>query len=596
MKNTQSLSKSLLSLWLLIDTKRRRQLYYLYGLIIVTSIAEIVSIGSLLPFLAALTQPELLANNNLSRYFINALGLESPHTLLLALTVTFVFTALASGGFRLLLLWSNTHYSFLIGKDLGFDMYKKTLFQPYNVHISRNSSEIISAISNKRSSVIYNVLLPLLNLTSAVTILVGIVATLIYIDPIVTLPTLGIFSLIYIIISKLTQKRIARFSKTSAQEDVKLIQTLQEGLGGIRDILIDGSQRTFLNTYRASDESLRRAQGLTTFIAAAPRYVVESLGMVVIAVIAYVMSVHSIGAVGTVPVLGALALASQRILPLLQQAYSSLMLIRGSHGALLDVLSLLNQPMRPEKTSNVRSPSPFNQQIEFRNVTFRYHENSKNILEDLNLVITKKSRIGIIGESGSGKTTLTDLLLGLLRPTSGEILIDGTPITTENCRDWQSQLAHVPQDIYLMDASIARNIAFGVSDGLIDLDRVKTVAKQINISELIESWRDGYNTHIGERGVQLSGGQRQRIGIARALYKNANVIILDEATSALDYQTEQSVMNAIGELSKDLTILIIAHRLETLNRCDQIVEISSGTISRIGTYSEIISMRKLVAK
>jgi ATP-binding cassette subfamily B protein len=475
-------------------------------------------------------------------------------------------------------------------------MYKKTLFQPYNVHISRNSSEIISAISNKRSSVIYNVLLPLLNLTSAVTILVGIVATLIYIDPIVTLPTLGIFSLIYIIISKLTQKRIARFSKTSAQEDVKLIQTLQEGLGGIRDILIDGSQRTFLNTYRASDESLRRAQGLTTFIAAAPRYVVESLGMVVIAVIAYVMSVHSIGAVGTVPVLGALALASQRILPLLQQAYSSLMLIRGSHGALLDVLSLLNQPMRPEKTSNVRSPSPFNQQIEFRNVTFRYHENSKNILEDLNLVITKKSRIGIIGESGSGKTTLTDLLLGLLCPTSGEILIDGTPITTENCRDWQSQLAHVPQDIYLMDASIARNIAFGVSDGLIDLDRVKTVAKQINISELIESWRDGYNTHIGERGVQLSGGQRQRIGIARALYKNANVIILDEATSALDYQTEQSVMNAIGELSKDLTILIIAHRLETLNRCDQIVEISSGTISRIGTYSEIISMRKLVAK
>jgi ABC-type multidrug transport system fused ATPase/permease subunit len=570
-----------------MDRSRRRQLLYLLALVVITSLAEIASLSSILPFLAALTNPENFANNTVINIFAIDLGNPSQSAPLFSLTLAFIAAALLAGGLRVLLLWSNTHLSFLIGTELGFDMYRKTLFQPYHIHISRNSSEIISAISTKRSIVIYNVLLPLLNLTSAAVILVGLVITLVYINPLVALSTLFIFSLIYILIAKVTQKKITRFGAISAQEDIKLIQSLQEGLGGIRDILIDRSQLTFLNIYRASDEPMRKAQGLTTFYAGSPRYVVECLGMIAMAVIGYAMATHSSDMLDTIPILGVLALASQRMLPLLQQTYSSLMLIRSSHSALLDVLALLNQPLTPEKAYTKGSQLPFSNRIELRNITYRYNENTPNILVNLNLIIPKSSRIGIIGSSGSGKTTLTDLLLGLLSPTSGQILIDNTVIGADNINQWQSQLAHVPQDIYLMDASIARNIAFGVPAELIDLDRVKTVAEQIKIAQLIESWADGYETRVGERGTQLSGGQRQRIGIARALYKKANLIVLDEATSALDYQTEQSVMNAINDLSSDLTILIIAHRLETLRECDQIIEISGGSICRIGTYSEV---------
>jgi ATP-binding cassette subfamily B protein len=288
-------------------------------------------------------------------------------------------------------------------------------------------------------------------------------------------------------------------------------------------------------------------------------------------------------------VLGALALGAQRLLPVLQQAYASLSSIQGGQVSLRDTLDLLDQPLPDYVGQPVADPLPFRQQISLNNLSFRYTEQTPWVLENLDLTITKGSRVGFIGVTGSGKSTLLDIVMGLLAPTDGKLEIDGQPIVTGNNRAWQAHIAHVPQAIYLADSTIEENIAFGVPKGKIDQSRVKKAASQAQIAEIIESWPKKYQTYVGERGIRLSGGQRQRIGIARALYKQADVIIFDEATSALDNETEQAVMQAIESLDNDLTVLIIAHRLTTLRNCNQVVELGDGGIKRIGAYEAIVS-------
>jgi ATP-binding cassette subfamily B protein len=293
-----------------------------------------------------------------------------------------------------------------------------------------------------------------------------------------------------------------------------------------------------------------------------------------------------------IPVIGMLALAAQRMLPLLQQAFASWSNIRAGKSVLNDVVDFLNQPL----PSNADKPEPkslaFHHNITFDGVGFRYGQNLPWVLHDLNLTIPKRSRIGFIGTTGSGKSTLLDIVMGLLSPSHGRLKIDGFEINAFNCRAWQKHIAHVPQSIFLADASIAENIAFGIPADQIDWDRVRQAAEKAQIADTIESWQEKYTTLVGERGVRLSGGQRQRIGIARALYKNADVIVFDEATSALDGETEQAVMESMKNLGDDLTVLIVAHRVTTLRDCTQVVELSNGRVKRIGSYEEIIQTLK----
>ena len=254
-----------------------------------------------------------------------------------------------------------------------------------------------------------------------------------------------------------------------------------------------------------------------------------------------------------------------------------------------DTLELLDQPLPDYADLPAAEPLPFQQQIRLNNLSFRYSTETPWVLQNLDITLSKGSRVGFIGTTGSGKSTLLDIIMGLLQPNEGGLEVDGQPITAANYRNWQAHIAHVPQAIFLADSTIEENIAFGIPKELIDHDRVRQASKQAQIAEIIESWPKQYQTFVGERGIRLSGGQRQRIGIARALYKQADVIIFDEATSALDNETEQAVMQAIEGLSKDLTILIIAHRLTTLKNCTQVIELGDGGIKRIGTYSEIVT-------
>jgi ABC-type multidrug transport system fused ATPase/permease subunit len=588
MKENQSISSLLKRLWHHISPRRRGQFGLLLVLMLIASFAEILSIGAVLPFLGVLTAPEHIFELPSAQPIIKALNMTEPQQLLLPLTVAFGVAALIAGAMRLLLIWASMRLSYSAGADLSISIYRRTLYQHYSVHCARNSSEVINGISGKTNGVIY-VISMFLTLISSAALLITILIALLSVNPLIAIAAFGGFGFIYLLIIRLTRKQLAINSERIARESTQVIKSLQEGLGGIRDVLIDGSQATYCQIYSKADLPLRRAQGSTSFIGLSPRYAMEALGMIIIAALAYSLAKQVDGIANAIPILGALALGAQRLLPVLQQAYSAWSGILGGQASLQDALDLLDQPL-PEYASQPHpQPLSFNDKISLKRLDFRYSRQTPLVLKKIDLTIAKGGRIGFIGATGSGKSTLLDLIMGLLQPTDGTLEIDGQRITHANHRAWQLHIAHVPQAIFLADSSIEENIAFGVPKDQIDYKRVKFAAKQAQIAESIESWPKQYQTFVGERGIRLSGGQRQRIGIARALYKQANVIVFDEATSALDSETEHAVMQAIESLSKDLTILIIAHRLSTLKNCTQIIELADGGIKRTGSYQDIVN-------
>jgi len=332
---------------------------------------------------------------------------------------------------------------------------------------------------------------------------------------------------------------------------------------------------------------LRRAQAVNGFIAASPRFALEALGMGLIAALAYGLSFQEGGILAAIPVLGALAVGAQRMLPALQQSYNAWATIIGNRASLIDVLEILGQPIDGDISQSVSEPLKFTDTIDLNDVYFRYSDETPWVLEGVSLSIPKGARVGFVGSTGSGKSTAIDLLMGLLSPSNGALLVDSEQIEGKRVKAWQRTIAHVPQSIYLADSTIAENIAFGVPQDQIDMDRVKRAAHQAHIADFIETNAEGYGALVGERGARISGGQRQRIGIARAFYKQASVLVFDEATSALDNATEKSVMDAIDNLSADLTIIIIAHRLSTVKGCDVIVELENGKVVAQGSYEQI---------
>jgi ABC-type bacteriocin/lantibiotic exporter with double-glycine peptidase domain len=556
---------------------------------LLASLAEILSIGAVLPFLGVLTAPERVFEHAAARPLVQALKLTAPTQLLLPLTIAFGMAALIAGVMRLLLLWASTRLSYATGADLSNSIYRRTLYQPYAVHCARNSSEVINGISSKANLVISNTITPALTLISSCIMLVLILIALLAVQPVIALTAIGGFGLIYVVIIRMSRRQLMSDSRCVARESSQVIKSLQEGLGGIRDVLIDGSQATYCRIYRNADLPLRRAQGNISFVSASPRYGMEALGMILIAALAYALAQQADGITKAIPILGALAMGAQRLLPVLQQSYSAWSGIRGGQVSLQDTLELLDQPLPDSADQQTAKPLPFQQQISLRQLSFRYSPQTPWVLKNLSLTIVKGSRVGFIGVTGSGKSTLIDIIMGLLQPNKGAIQIDGQPITPDNHRSWQAHIAHVPQAIFLADSSIEENIAFGVPKDQIDPKRVRQAARQAQVADIIETWPKQYQTFVGERGIRLSGGQRQRIGIARALYKQADVIIFDEATSSLDGETEQAVMQAIEGLGSNLTILIIAHRLTTLQYCTQIVQLSDGGIKRTGTYQDIVT-------
>lgn len=557
-------------------------------LMVFSAFAEILSIGMIIPFLTAITSPDMVFSHPWMQSALGIFSIQSDVELAIFLTLGFCIVAVLSAVIRLSTLWFQTRFCYSLGADLSTQLYKNSLYQPYPIHVARNSSEFISTIVNKTFQSTSFAILPILNILSAGLILLAILSTLIIIEPIVAVSAFALFGMLYAVVILATRKRLDRDSQRISFEQDEVVKKLQEGFGGIRDILVSNTQEVYLKSYAASFRALQDAWSNVEIIRSTPRFVIEAFGVVSIALLALLFSTQENGVIGALPILGAMALGAQRLLPILQIIYASASSLRAGFGSLTDILLLLEMPSDENIMKAVREPIPFKNKISIENLKFQYEDGGPWILNGINLSISKGEIIGIIGSTGSGKSTFIDILMGLLHPTDGSIEVDDEIITEVNKYGWQSKLAHVPQSIFLIDASITQNIALGIPLEQIDFELVQESARKAQIHDAINSWDNKYDTVVGERGSRISGGQRQRIAIARALYKKASVIIFDEATSALDSETENSVMESILGLDKDLTVIIVAHRLSTLKNCSNIIELSDGKILRQGLYNEII--------
>jgi len=582
----------LTKLWKQIPKYFQFRFLLLLFLAIASSLSEVVSIGAILPFLGAITDPQKIFNSPFFSGFISLIGITNSSEILLPVTIIFSASILIAGIMRLILLRTQISLNQKLAIVFGVEIYKQALHQPYLIHVSRNSSEVIATITQKVGTLIGSGVHPVVSIATSIIMIFIIMFSLIILSPIIAISSVVGFSAIYILISLLSKKRLAHDSEKINTSYSKVVQVLQEGLGGIRDVILTQTQETYISSFRNTEVEMREAMIRVQIISSSPRYIIEMLGMLLIAYLALYVSKIENGGIGAIPMLGALALSAQRILPLLQQTYAGWTSLVSGKSSMADALNFLD----PSKTDNhlypVKAALEFKKYLSLNAISFRYPESETDVLRNLSLLIPKGERIGFIGNTGGGKSTLLDIVMGLLHPTKGVITVDGEVLNLDSMDAWQKKIAHVPQSIFLSDSTVLENIAFGMSTDEIDEDRVRQAAIKAQIHHDIESWPLKYSTIVGERGVRISGGQRQRLGIARALYRNAEILIFDEATSALDNQTEKAVINILRELSNEVTILMIAHRVTTLQGCSRICRLDQGEITQIGTYEEVIGNQR----
>jgi ATP-binding cassette, subfamily B, bacterial PglK len=572
-----------------LSRRRRWQLVGLGALTVMATFAELLSISAAFPFLAVLAAPERLFGMPAVGPLLHFLGITTPAGLIGPFSLLFAVAILIASALRLTLIWAQTRLAHLIGIDLSVEIFKRTLHQPYPVHAARNTSQVITVVNGKSMKLVTSFVQPLLTMLNAATLLGAALVALLVLLPGIGLTLIGGIAVIYGATAFALREPVRRNGDIISREMPRALQALQEGLGGIRDVLLDGSQNMHVNRYARSTRRQRLATATVTILGAAPRFIVEALGMILIVIIAYRLAAGPAGLDSALPLLGGLALGAQRLLPVAQQAYNGWVQIRGAQPAIADCLAYLEQPYDRERASRRPDPLPFIREIRLEGVGLRYAAAERPTLQGIDLHVPRGTRLGIIGPTGSGKSTLADILMGLIIPDKGGIYIDGLPLNVDSLAAWQRHIAHVPQAIFLIDATLAENVAFGQDRGHIDMARLERAVASAQLSETVAAMPKGLETRVGERGVRLSGGQRQRIAIARALYREADVIVFDEATSALDSATEARVMDAIESLNPELTLIMIAHRLSTLKGCDQIVEIKAGRIIRQGAPAEMLA-------
>lgn len=577
-ENHNNIFNGLVFLFGQLSKRRKIQLCLVLLLSVVSAIFEIVSVSALIPFMEILSAGGPSVKASFFGTLLEKLKHFSGKDFALHLTLIFIFLSLASGILRFCLLWVQTRITHSIGADLSISIYRKTLYQPYLSHIERNSSDVISSISTKVDRLVRESLVSVLLVISSVLMSSALIFFLFYIEPFVALGSFGTFGLIYLAIILASRKYLKRDSTAINHYQNKVFKALQEGLGGVKDVIINRTQEAFVEEYRNADIPLRRAHANIAIIGGAPRFVLEALGFITFAVIAFMLRSNETTAGSTTSLLALFAISALRVIPLLQQAYTGISSIIGSRSILFDINSFLALALHePNQIKNIQ----FKTSIKLEDVSFRFKEHGRWILKSITVEIPQGSRVGVVGTTGSGKSTFLNILMGLLTPTTGKLTVDNEIIDLESDISWRKKIAYVPQDIFLSDASLTENIALGIPLEQIDQQKVEKATQLASIYNDIIKWSDGFKTRVGERGINLSGGQKQRIGIARALYKQPEVLIFDEATSALDMKTEQEVMKAIESLNSNLTIIMVAHRVDTLQNCDMIIELEKGHCKKI---------------
>jgi ABC-type bacteriocin/lantibiotic exporter with double-glycine peptidase domain len=560
---------------------RRRQKQFVAVLLAMlgSGVLEFVSVGSVFPFIAALSDPDRVAAFPVIRQIVEFLDVSKPESLVLLLAIGFATTVVVSALSRLFVMWLTIRFTVSIGADLAHAVFDRTLSQPYRIHTSRNSSEVVSATAKKVDAVANGIIREAQNLVYSGFLASAIAALILVIQPLVGLISMVIIGGIYLLIAISVKSVLQRNSQLIARRETKVVQIVQEGLGGVRQILLDGTKSYFTNSFGAADRSLRLARGTNVFISSSPRLLLEAVGLLLISMTVAIYIARDGDLETVLPVVGTMAVGAYRLLPALQQAYSSWSNLQANRALSQELVELLNSPADYALESTGRKLS-FHESFGLRKVDFCYEKTGPWTLQSLDLNIARGSKVGILGETGSGKSTVLDLLMGLQEPANGNLIVDGQAVEPQRLGHWRRHIAHVPQEVFLVDGSYKENIAFGLSLEDIDENAVLRSAEAACILEFVENDPNGFDGRIGERGALLSGGQRQRLGIARALYRNCDVLILDEATSALDEATEAEVMGRIVD-NCELTVIVVTHRASTLAFCDDVYRIQAGTISAV---------------
>ncbi|GGY06572.1 ABC transporter ATP-binding protein [Litchfieldella qijiaojingensis] len=579
----------------LIDKKQRRNFVKLQILVIVMSLSEIVSVVAIGPFMALVGDIDLLESDGWISWVYEKSNLDSPEFFLFWMGVGVLSILIASGLFSIFTVWRLSMYGAYIGAELGNRLFKHYMYKPWLFHAGNRSSNLTKQISQEVQRLTSSVIIPLMQMNAKLVMASLMSITVFIYDPMVALAGISIFVISYLLLYKTVRLKLIKYGSTISREQSLRFKLMSEGFGGIKDTLLLGRQRMFINRFENASEHLAKAHGFTQTLSHAPRYAMEIIAFgSVIFLILYLLKSYDGNLSSILPVLSFYTLAGFKLLPSFQQIYSNVSRVRANLAAFESIRSDLYESMDNQSKFNYshgefKSTLTLKDFILFENIVFRYPGKNEAALNNLSLTIPANHVVGLVGLSGAGKSTAIDVLLGLIRPDQGQILIDQTSLTDYNIRAWQNTLGFVPQSIFLSDASIRDNIAFGLPPEEIDEARVKFAAHMANLDELLMKLPDGLETHVGERGIQLSGGQRQRIGIARALYDDAKVLILDEATSALDGITEKVIMDAIHKFSGSKTIIMIAHRLATVKQCHKIYLLEQGCVLDHGTYDELIS-------
>lgn len=585
-------------LWATLTSKRKKQLYILAVLSIFSAFSEAVNIQALLPFLRVLSNPE-----QNTAYLIKVLPqLQSvSNSLILAtLGLIFILSVVLSSFLRIVTIYTQLRLTASITSDLAEYVFTKILYMPYSWHISQNTSFILGVIT-KDIDQVSNSVNYLISLVVNATIVIFLGLTLLSLSPMLVLIISSAIVGFYILVFRYTKHSLQGDGQRLSIKYQSALQIAQEALGGIRDVIINKSQPFFVNLFNERNYSYRSAVSAINIKAQVPRYLIEGFSMIIIVSLSIYLALIGNGIEDQLPLLGAVSLGAYRLLQPFQLCFNSISLLQANMASVGILTPFLNMntelPSKPLIIGKTGTDtlSPFSCQseiiplIEFKDTCFRYDSNGKEILSNISLKIFSGDRVGIVGVTGSGKSTFGDLLLGLLKPSSGSIFVLGRDMhsTPDLLSEWHNRIAHVPQNIFLSDASFSDNIAFGVPISDIDSNRVINSAIQAQVDGIIRSSVQGYQTLVGERGQRLSGGQRQRIGIARALYAASDILLFDEATSSLDTSTESFVMDSIYSLSRSITIITIAHRLSTIKHCDKIVLLSSGRLVAVDTFDNL---------
>jgi ABC-type multidrug transport system fused ATPase/permease subunit len=576
----------------ILTGKEKRQLFLLLVLMFSMALFQALGVASVLPFISLVMNPELITQNSYLNSFYQYLQFKNTSSFIIFIGLAMLFIILFGNFISALATYAKFRFVWNNNNNISQRLLKHYLFQPYKFFLTRNSSDLTKNILTEVQTLTSGYLIPLLDFASRLLIIVVIVTMVLIVDPLITIFAVIILGGSYLLIYWLIRKKLSLKGKGRLAANRERFKIVSEAFGGIKELKASGRENYFLEKYAGASSQLSNLQAWNALVGFIPKYVLESVAFGSVIALVLILLIFKGEAQSVIPLVSFFAFAGYRLMPAIQDVFQTSTQIKFNQATLdhiyQEMINIKTQSLSEKDINKNPQPLDFKQQIKLENITFSYSSMEDKVLEDVNITIKKNQKVGIVGATGAGKTTLVDILLGLFIPEKGQMTVDGIRIDEENVQSWQCILGYVPQQIYLSDDTITGNIAFGIPDSQVDFEKVKKAASIARLDDFINRLPDGYDTVVGERGVRLSGGQMQRVGIARAVYHDPQILILDEATSALDNITEKEFLEALEALAEVKTLIIIAHRFNTVKNCDTIIMLDEGRVEAVGSYDDLI--------